>query len=123
VVQSQSEAKRFLANKVIDQARSEGRPLSDDERQMLFFSESDPEFVVDVEMVNRLEAAIPEDEYEAKIAGLFERRFAVDLARDSAALETWRQARAVLSEGDHYLQIMLDRAIARKLKPWWQFWK
>ena len=33
-----------------------------------------------------------------------------------------QQARAVLRQGDHYIQIMLDDAVGSKLKKWWEFW-
>lgn len=46
---SQGQAKRFFVEKVIAQAATEGVPLSDAEKRMLSFSESDPEFVVSPE--------------------------------------------------------------------------
>src|ERR1041385_4843336 len=38
----------------ISEAAAELKPLSDSERQMLSFSESDPEFIVDPALVNKL---------------------------------------------------------------------
>jgi hypothetical protein len=29
----------------------------------------------------------------------------------------------VLKQGDHYILIMIDRAVGTKLKRWWESWK
>ena len=44
MIRTHSEAKRFLVDKVVAQARVERTPLSDAERQMLSWSESDPDW-------------------------------------------------------------------------------
>jgi hypothetical protein len=49
MVRTQTEAKRFFVDKVLAQAGAEGMTLSDAERKMLFWSESDPDWVVDLE--------------------------------------------------------------------------
>src|SRR6058998_1047088 len=67
---SQSHAKRFFVDKIVAEAAAELRPLSDNERQMLSFSQSDPEFVVDPVLVDKLAAEISDEDYEAKVAGL-----------------------------------------------------
>ena len=46
-----------------------------------------------------------------------------DIAADAAARAVWQQAQSVLAEGDHYIQIMIDRAVGRNLKRWWEFWR
>jgi len=90
---------------------------------MLSFSESDPEFVVDPALVNKLAAEISDEDYERKIAGLLKRAYQRDLARDSAACDMYREAYAVLNQGDHYLLIMINHALGRQLRPWWAFWR
>ena len=112
-----TEAKRFLADKVDQQAAAENIELSAAERKMLWFSESDPDFEVDSRLVDEL----ADEEYEAKISGLLERRFAAD-ATDDREAAAWRDARAVLEQGDHYISMMIDRAIPEKPKRWWQLW-
>jgi len=101
----------------------EGRPLSENERWMLSFSESDPEFVVDVARVRALEAEIPDSEYERKVAELAERACATDIAADPEALASYKEALRVLSQGDHYILVMLRRGLSRRLRPWWAFWR
>ena len=57
---SQGQAKRFFVDRITAQAAKEGQPLSENERWMLSFSESDPQFVVDPARVAALEAEIPD---------------------------------------------------------------
>ena len=120
---SQGQAKRFFVDKIATQAVTEGTPLSDAERQMLSFSESDPEFVVDPALVEKLQAEISDEDYEAKIAGLIERSWKRNVETDSNAGNLYREAFTTLSRGDHYLLIMIDRALRRHLRPWWAFWR
>jgi hypothetical protein len=122
-VRSQSEAKRFFVEKVVAQARAEQVALSDAERGMLSWSESDPDFVVDLQLPEQLASEISEEEYETKVAGLLARGFAVDVAARPEAAEQWRQALRVLRGGDHYILVMLDEAVGRRLRRWWEFWR
>lgn len=123
MVKTQSEAKRFFVDKVIERARNEGVSLSSAERWMLLFSESDPEFDVEPDRVNELESEMSDEEYEGKIAGLLKRSFAADVAADASTRAIWQQAHSVLDQGDHYIQIMIDRAVAMEPKRWWEFWR
>jgi hypothetical protein len=123
LMNTQSEAKRFFSTKVIDRARTEGVALSEAERRMLYWSESDPEFKADPKLVEQLASEMSDEDYEAKIATLLQNSFAADSAADSRAREVWQQARSVLKQGDHYILIMIDRAVGTKLKRWWEFWK
>jgi hypothetical protein len=123
MVHTQAEAKRFFAEKLIERARSEGVSLSAAERWMLLFSESDPEFDVDPRRVDELASEMSDEDYESKIAGLLERRYAADVATDMGARAVWQQAHSVLAQGDHYIQIMIDRAVGGNLKRWWEFWR
>lgn len=120
---SQGQAKRFFVDKIAAQAVTEGTPLSDAERQMLSFSESDPEFAVDSALVEKLQAEISDEDYEAKIAGLIQRSWKRDVATDSYAGNLYREAFTTLSQGDHYLLLMIARALRRHLRPWWAFWR
>jgi len=123
MVQTQSEAKRYFVDKVLRQARSEGVTLSDAERRMLSWSESDPDFNVDPELADQLSAEMSDQQYESNVIGLLERRFAADAAEDPGSREAWQQAYAVLAQGDHYILIMIDQAVNLKRKQWWEFWK
>ena len=109
MVRSQSEAKRFFVDKVVAQARAERVPLSDAERQMLSWSESDPNFIVDPRLPEQLASEMSDEEYEKKIGGLLARSFAADVAVSPQTEGQWKQAADVLHEGDHYILVMLEK--------------
>jgi hypothetical protein len=123
VFTSQGQAKRFFVDKIAAQAETEGIPLSEAERQMLSFSESDPEFAVDPALVEKLQTEISDEDYEAKIAGLLERSWKREVETDSDAESLYREAFTALSQGDHYLLIMINRALRSHGRPWWAFWR
>jgi hypothetical protein len=111
---TQSAAKRFFIDKIVAQAENEGAPLSRTEREMLAFSESDPEFAGDpIALSSQLNQEETDDEYEAKVAGLVARAFRQDNASDSRLGQQWYEARSVLAKGDHYILIMIDRGLER----------
>jgi hypothetical protein len=122
MVESQSEARRFFIDKIVHQARTENATLSDDERQMLMWSETAPDSVSDPELAQRLATVISDADYESKIAGLLSAAFRREVRADSDAKAAWRQAWSVLKRGDHYILIMIDQAVGKQLKPRWQFW-
>jgi hypothetical protein len=121
MVETQSDARRFFIDKIVHQAAVESVPLSDDERQMLRWSESAPDSVADSALAQRLAAVISDSDYESKIAGLLSRSFSREVSADRHTKETWHQAWSVLKGGDHYILIIIDQAIGRQLKAWWQF--
>jgi hypothetical protein len=123
MVHSQTEAKRLFVERVMMQARLEGVSLSDAERTMLSWSESDPDLVVDPQLPKTLAAEISDQAYERKISGLLVRRFAAEVDQDPGAEAQWKQAVEVLRQGDHYIIIMLDAAVGNRLKRWWEFWR
>jgi hypothetical protein len=120
---TQGQAKRFFVEKIVAQTAAEGRPLSEAERWMLSFSESDPEVVVDSALVERLAAEISDEDYETKITGLIERACERDAASTGGDLRDYREAYDVLNQGDHYLLVMLTPGLSRWLRPWWAFWR
>ena len=123
MVRTQSEAKRFFVDKVVARARVERVPLSDAERQMLSWSESDPDFIVDARLPQQLASEMSDEEYEKKVVGLLDRSFVADVEVSPERADHWKQAAAVLHEGDHYILVMLDEAVGGRLKRWWQLWR
>jgi len=120
---TQGQAKRFFVDKIVAQAAADGVRLSDAERWMLSFSESDPEFVVGQPLEEEFRAEISEEDYEAKIGGLLKRSWTRDVKSNSKAGDVYREAFMVLSRGDHYLLIMIERALGRHVRPWWAIWR
>jgi hypothetical protein len=120
---TQAEAKRFFVERVLAQARAEQLQLSPAEQGMLSWSESDPSFTPDPALVEQLATEVSDEEYEGKIAGLLERSYRHDLTADSANGDRYREAYSVLTRGDHYLVVMIRRALGRYLRPWWAPWR
>ena len=115
------EARKFFENRIVKQADDEHIPLSADERLMLSWSESEPDSIADPALVDRLAIEISDEDYEDKIAGLLERSYAADLARGSNAKRMWIEAFRALNRADYYIGIVVDRALGRRLTPWWKF--
>lgn len=116
MIRTQTEAKRFLVGKVVAQARAEGTPLSSAEERMLSWSESDPDLDIDPGLPGQLASEISDKDYETKVTGLLARAFAADIARAPGARAEWKHASEVLHRGDHYILIMLDAAVGRRLR-------
>jgi hypothetical protein len=119
---TQTEARQFFVDKIVQQAQREGVPLSEDERQMLLWSESAPDSVADAALAKRLSAQISDADYESKIVGLLKSSFKDNSAHDPSAKERWSGALSLLRQGDHYILVMIQEAVGPHLKPWWQFW-
>ncbi len=114
-VDSQYTAKAFFVNKIIQQAEHEGAPLSKAQRYMLSWSETEPSFVVDIELSEQCEAEIPQPEYEKKIQGLIERMYKRDIETNKDLKETYKEAYKTLKQRDHFILIMISEAIGSKL--------
>jgi hypothetical protein len=119
----QSDAKRFLVSKVLEQAERDGVELNAAERQILTWTGADFDRA-DSGVAPRPELGISEDEFEAKVAGLLRRALDRDLAADAGAESLYHEADAKLAEGDHYISIMLFDVFypsPKKRKWWWPF--
>jgi hypothetical protein len=115
VFASQTEAKRFLIDRIAAQARAEGAALSDEEHWMLGFSESDPEFSVDVARIRQFEAETSEEQFERKISGLLRRCYEREAESNADVKLLYQIAYRRLQQGDHYLWVMVDRALGDEL--------
>ena len=118
---AQSEAKRFFVEKVLQQADTEGIVLSVSERHMLSWSESDPDFTPDYKLADQLQRQMSDEDYEAKISGLLKRGYTRDVGSDSGMKAIYKAAYSALSQGDHYILVMIDQALGLKVKRWWPF--
>lgn len=114
----QAEAKQFFVDKISAEAAAQGLPLSAAERYMLSWSESDPHFVQAPALTEAFETETSDAEFEGKVSRLARDAYARDVRLDSAGRESWRQAYAALKKGDHYLLVMLERALGWRLKKW-----
>ena len=118
---TQTDAKRFIVAKVIEQAEREGVNLSPAERHMVSWSESDPDFVPNPDLADAQESEISQDDFEGKVVGLIRRAYERDVVADEATQWLYREAQAKLHEGDHHILIMMDQALRSKPRRWWPF--
>lgn len=117
----QAQAKKFFVDRVISQATSEGLRLSEAEKRMLSWSESDPFYEPDPQVVEKLESEMSDEEYEAKISGLIKRAYDADIVAIPSSRDRYKEAYRQLKEGDHYILIMIEDAIGRHVKRWGLF--
>jgi len=104
---SEQKAKEYLINRIVVQAEREGVPLDEIERKMLYFSETGWTLPDIMEVNAAFEREYLDVEYEEKISSLIH-----NLAERAAPeeQEAWAQAVVKLSEGDHYLLVMVAAA-------------
>jgi len=100
------EAKDFLAERIATEAENEGVELSEVERKMLYFSETDWT-LPDIRKVSAaFDRDYDENEYEQKIAGLVRKIEARNHSENPNEQEAWDEALLKLCEGDHYLTVL-----------------
>ncbi len=107
------EAKDFLAGSIAAEAKREGVPLSEVERKMLYFSETDWTLPDMAAVSAEFDRDYDQDEYEQKIARLVQEIETRNHAQNPTDEEAWDEALLMLSEGDHYLSVLTttERAV------------
>lgn len=114
---TESAAKEFIVDRIIDEAGRRGIPLSDVDRRMLFFSETRSTLPDAMDVADAFNREYDGAVYERKIADLL--RDAHNRTAISQANE-WSAAIQRLKEGDHYLSVLLDQAKLRPRGDWWR---
>jgi hypothetical protein len=120
------EAKDFLVQQTAVQAQLENVPLSDLEKRMMYFTEtqetegeSEPEDTDEgIEDMNY--------DYEAKISSLLHHAYSRLKRQKSADRELWDEAIKTLAQGDHYLLVLWRHTPYQKLSSHLfspSFWK
>lgn len=116
------EAKEFFASRIVAAAQRSRVPLSELERQNLYFTEvgsdAKPEYL---EQAAEFEKQYDSDEYEDKICDLLKRAYDHDLKHPGElgtenAREVYQNACEVLSPEDHYILIMIKAALGQKVR-------
>jgi hypothetical protein len=103
------QAKDFLSQQAAEQATLDNTPLSDIEKRMMYFTESDPKSCDDPLALNgEFEAQCDTAEYEAKMSRLLQDAYQRLKSEDPARKDTWDQAIHELRKGDHYLLVFWD---------------
>jgi hypothetical protein len=108
---SQRDAKEYLVRQIAAEAEREGNPLSEVERKMLYFSETDWTLPEIMEVNREFERSCDEEDYEQRVCSLgqsIEKRIS---DAGTAERDSWYAALLKLSEGDHYLLTLLDSKV------------
>jgi len=100
----------YLVAQIVRESQLEGVALTEVERKMLYFSETEWTLPDIDEVSAEFERSFDESEYEQKIASLISslvRRMKKD---DPEALHTWNAAVHAIRDEDRYLLIHIDAA-------------
>jgi len=110
-------AKRFLVNRIIDQAKRANVPLSEAETHMLGFSPVSAS-QAEREAWSVFQRDFDSGKYEAKISRLFEDVYRVDKSLGRA--EIWEQSLDALAHEDMYLaDIIRETGLRQRPVPWY----
>ena len=101
------EAKEFLVGNIAEQAQRTGIPLSDVERKMLFFSETDWTLPDIAEVNDAFDHEYDREQYEKKIVKIVRQ---LRSRGGTRADDLWAAVVDELHKGDHYLLVMLEEA-------------
>jgi len=104
------QAKDFLAQQAAEQAARENVPLSEIERKMMYFTESDPASCPNpLEINNEFEAEYETTEYESKMSKLLHHAYKRLKEENPEGNRNWDEAIRTLRKGDHYLLVLWDQ--------------
>ena len=102
------EAKEYLIRRILAQADRDGVPLSEVERNMLYFSETGWTLPNMMAISRKFDETYSQDEYEKKIGGII--RQVCDQPDIDRNDDRWKEAVQRLREEDHYLLVLIDGA-------------
>src|ERR1700680_1806378 len=105
--ESARDAKEFLVSNIAEEAQREGVPLSEVERKMLYFSETDWTLPDIASVSEAFDREYNHEEYEKKISQLVRKARVRTRKENPQELEDWKDAIGILSKEDHYILVML----------------
>lgn len=121
------EAKDFLVQQTAEQAALENVPLTDLEKRMMYFTETDECPEDPIALNDAFEAEYDTDKYEEKVSGLLRHAYARLKKENPSSARTWDEAVQDLRKGDHYLLVFLEYApigyASNQSLFGWSFWK
>ena len=104
---TEREAKEYLVARIVAEAKELGIELSEVERKMLYFTETGWTLPGIMDVNAEFERDYDNDEYEAKIAGIVRSIEGKNSQTGGDAQSLWDDALVKLSEGDHYLLVLI----------------
>ena len=112
--QTVRDAKEYMVRRILAQAKQDGVPLSDVERDMLYFSETDWTLPNMMAISQDFDQNYDQDEYESKIGKIILR---IRNQPDSNLDDSWDEAVHRLLNEDHYLLVLIDGASRSSSEP------
>ncbi|HEY2544531.1 MAG TPA: hypothetical protein VGI46_00550 [Candidatus Acidoferrum sp.] len=116
------QAKDFLVQQTAEQADLDGLPLSELEKRMMYFTESDASCENPVQLNDEFEAQYDTAEYESKLSRLLHRSRDRLKKEDAEKVRRWAEAIRTLRKGDHYVLVLWDIKAPSDLKPVGGLW-
>lgn len=113
-----NEAKAFLVHQTADQAQREGVPLSDLEKRMIYFTESEDATENPIELNEEFESQYNTTEYETKIARLLIHAYRRLKKEQPETARLWDEAIRELRKGDHYILVMWGQRFSVSFGFW-----
>lgn len=111
-------AKDFLVQQVAEQAARESVPLSEIEKKMMYFTESDPLSCENpLEINDEFEKEYNDAEYEAKMSNLLHHTYERLKAEGTERKRDWDEAIRTLRKGDHYFLVLWNLKPAGERPP------
>jgi hypothetical protein len=107
---SAREAKEFLVSRIVEEANREDVSLSEVERKMLYFSETDWTLPDIMEVNEQFDREYDQDDYEKKIKNLIIAGAKHDRKESSDQYDSWLEAIRILEKEDHYILVMAQAA-------------
>jgi Ca2+/H+ antiporter len=105
--QTARDAKEYLVRRILKQADQDGVSISDVERDMLYFSETDWTLPNMMEVSRDFDQNYDQDQYESKVGQIVQRIHAQD---DGNMDDSWDEAVRRLLDEDHYLSVLINGA-------------
>jgi hypothetical protein len=109
--ETERQAKEYLIERLVAEAQHEGAPLTDVERKMLYFSETGWSLPNILDVNAEFERDYDTGEYEQRILALATKITQRDKFSAGEDLDSWYEAVQKLSEGDHYLLVLIDKRL------------
>ncbi len=112
-----SEAKDFLARQTTEQSLLEGLPLSDLEKRMMYFTESDEASEDPTKLNDEFDAEYDAAAYEEKVSRLLHHGYARVKKENPESARLWNESIRTLRRGDHYLLVLWDQKSSTERPP------
>jgi hypothetical protein len=117
----QSYAKNFFIDQILKTASEKNIDVTEPEKYMLRWSESDDDFVIKQDMIDKFNQITSDEIFEEKIEELIKEAYKQSKLENPNAKQTWINMYKVLCQEDHYILVMINEALANRVKKWFFF--